>query len=128
MTAHTPTPWALHSVMLTHVVDAADREFVADCNGTNDCSPLDEANAARIVACVNFCEGMPDASLTETGGCQRSIEFLAQTIREVECQREHARTERDDLLSALQRLTHPAADDSDLQDALELIAKTTGGK
>ena len=30
-----------------------------------------------------------------------------------------------DMLKALQRLTHPAADDTDLENALEVIAKAT---
>jgi hypothetical protein len=31
-----------------------------------------------------------------------------------------------DMLTALQRLTHPAADDTDLEYALEVIARATG--
>lgn len=31
-----------------------------------------------------------------------------------------------DLLNALQRLTHPAADDTDLEHALDVIARATG--
>ena len=31
-----------------------------------------------------------------------------------------------DLLAALQRLTHPMADDDDLENALEVIARATG--
>jgi hypothetical protein len=31
-----------------------------------------------------------------------------------------------DMLAALQRLTHPAADDTDLEHALEVIARATG--
>lgn len=31
-----------------------------------------------------------------------------------------------DLLKALQRITHPAADDADLQNALQVIAQATG--
>ena len=31
-----------------------------------------------------------------------------------------------DLLAALQRLTHPAADDTDLENALDVIARATG--
>jgi hypothetical protein len=33
-----------------------------------------------------------------------------------------------EMLKALQRLTHPAADDEDLAYALEVIAKATGGQ
>jgi hypothetical protein len=32
-----------------------------------------------------------------------------------------------EMLKALQRMTHPAADDDDLAYALEVIAKATGG-
>ena len=36
--------------------------------------------------------------------------------------------EAPEMLKALQRLTHPAADDEDLAYALEVIAKATGGQ
>ena len=66
MTTHTPGPWhveeGLSGPELTQVIGAsamgedAESVSVADCYTTGDAE--DEANAARIVACVNACAGM----------------------------------------------------------------------
>jgi hypothetical protein len=39
----------------------------------------------------------------------------------------HQYAQNQEMLKALQRMTHPAADDDDLAYALEVIAKATGG-
>lgn len=41
--------------------------------------------------------------------------------------RERIRDAAPEMLKALQRLTHPAADDSDIENALEVIRQATGG-
>ena len=67
-TAHTPGPWEVSSSLyvvspLGRVVAKCDGMRVADLDAP---APQMFANAARIVACVNACEGIADpASLLE---------------------------------------------------------------
>lgn len=64
-TKHTKGPWK------TSRADVRDAEGqpIADCYGTGTAANLwrevAEADAERIVACVNFCEGRPNEDLNE---------------------------------------------------------------
>jgi hypothetical protein len=53
------------------------------------------------------------------------LPFRREIEAALELRRQHAHIQ--EMLKALQRLTHPAADDEDLAYALEVIAKATGG-
>lgn len=64
-TAHTPGPWEVSSSLyvvspLGRVVAKCDGMRVADLDAP---APQMFANAARIVACVNACEGVPTDAL-----------------------------------------------------------------
>jgi hypothetical protein len=61
MSQHTPTPWETSAVVSAggvgwDVCEASAGDMIADLQ---DC-PNAEANAKRIVACVNACEGIDD--------------------------------------------------------------------
>ena len=59
---HSQTPWAVKiNVGYPEVVDAKG-DFVGSTFNESD---KDEANAARIVACVNACEGLSTENLTD---------------------------------------------------------------
>ncbi len=62
-TQHTPGPWVLFGGT---VYSNLNRSFVADCfpkfRGSND---EDEANARRIVSCVNALEGLNPEAVRE---------------------------------------------------------------
>lgn len=68
MSGHTPGPWAV-SAYLSSRTDQIRKNYVSAADGLNGNwrlfvteGPDAEANAARIVACVNACEGInPDA-------------------------------------------------------------------
>lgn len=87
---HTPGHWKVSSIDATNVIaqtDDGDRRFVAECKSTLDRVGPEEAreNAARIVACVNACEGIEDPSgianaLTNLHGL---VERLATELKAV---------------------------------------------
>lgn len=57
---HTPTPWHSHDGM---VYDLRSGDTIATMNGGADGSPC--ANATRIAAAVNACEGIPTVALEQ---------------------------------------------------------------
>jgi hypothetical protein len=73
-TQHTPGPWragsqhpVLGDVQVTGIF--TDEEFgdlIASCD-TSPCNPQAEANARRIVACVNACDELPTDMLEQVG-------------------------------------------------------------
>ena len=68
MTQHTPEPWATTQSIAYASIRDASGNLIADtcfssCNGDVE---LGEANARRIVACVNACEGIPTDDLEDT--------------------------------------------------------------
>ena len=69
MSGHTPGPWAV-SAYLSSRPDQIRKNYVSAADGINGNwrlfvteGPDAEANAARIVACVNACEGLADPSV-----------------------------------------------------------------
>lgn len=54
------TMWTSHA--LTTIMDE-NGDFVAECSGSGSTSEESERRAARIVACVNACEGIEDPSV-----------------------------------------------------------------
>jgi hypothetical protein len=61
---HTPEPWKKFAF---EVYDSEDK-IIADCGYSNDYWGKDvcKDNAARIVACVNFCANIPNEQLEGT--------------------------------------------------------------
>ena len=95
MTDHTKAPWAwqAESKNLAYLVEADDATIVARLSAddvSNNFSRV-AANACRIVACVNACEGIETAELNEY--CAVS----AKEYQDIERQ-------RDLLLEALDRI------------------------
>jgi hypothetical protein len=70
-TKHTAAPWIYTGSVL---VEDQNRNVVARCN-THFRMDAEEANAARIVACVNACAGIEDpaAALAEAKEALRKI-------------------------------------------------------
>ena len=105
--AHTKEPWRSHSSVVT-----LNNQGGFDLRG----APNAEENAARIVACVNACAGIPNGNL-EKGG------VLETVIKE-----------RDELLQALKHIefaTKPEPDDGSYHEnawslAVDAIAKVEG--
>ena len=66
MSKHSPEPWSSDiNSSDWHQIRSSDKNWIADtcasmCDGN---IPLGEANAARIVACVNACAGMEDPAV-----------------------------------------------------------------
>lgn len=56
---HTATPWIVNKIVQWSIEDN-DRNPIADCGDYQDQYPNGIANAARIVQCVNACEGLDD--------------------------------------------------------------------
>lgn len=77
-TKHTPEPWINHDSM----IDDAEGRTVATTNGFGRPQGTDSANAARIVACVNGCEGInPEAVHELVAAVDAVLEVLPQPPR-----------------------------------------------
>lgn len=129
MSAHTPGPWMVleetdHEPVTLTVVFAPGREtcVAATWHGVSNGQSVDEAeaNAARIVACVNACEGMKDPAAVIQS--LRDDSLVAATLR-ARC---------DELAAALRALARHdtftrsydgAAHESDRQAAYAALAK-----
>lgn len=61
-TKYTPAPWTLHGTTIE-----AGNHVIAQANwfGVMEGKPDNEANAVRIVACVNACEGISPEAVPE---------------------------------------------------------------
>ena len=96
MGQHSQTPWAAKiNDGYPEVVDAKG-EFVG---GTFNENYKDGPNAARIVACVNACEGVDAEDLTH--GCYQK---LVDKHVEVCFAKQDAEAKRDELLAALREM------------------------
>lgn len=96
---HTATPWKVttNGPYFQIEQDVADRYVgIGDtcatcCNGDYE---LGEANARRIVDCVNFCEGISSADIERLQGVENGLMRVIDRAKEFKQQ-------RDDLLAAL---------------------------
>jgi hypothetical protein len=102
---HTPTPW--HSS--TFEVYDENEQIIADCGYSEDYFTEDgcKANAARIVQCVNACEGLDDPEryfrqMTESGVLALWNDF------------ESLRAEKAELIEALKRFRNYLVDNNDV--------------
>lgn len=71
---YTTLPWAVNLYSPYTVISPSLGRFVADCRSMGSTRDADEANARRIVACVNVLEGVP----------LDVIEYVAQVRHPVE--------------------------------------------
>ena len=74
MSAHTPGPWSVvcDTPPLARVATPTGK-FSIDCTGSGSTHAQSCANAERIVACVNACEGMV-APATEIQALREELE------------------------------------------------------
>ena len=94
-TNHSPTPWNSSGPY----IDDSNGLAVADTLSTATNNATRYANAARIVACVNACEGVNTEDLTH--GCYQK---LVEKHVEVCFAKQDAEAQRDELLAALKSL------------------------
>jgi endonuclease V-like protein UPF0215 family len=118
--SHTKEPWVAieteeyknyPEMGKIHHISTADRTYIFICG-------LDEANAKRIVACVNACEGMKDPE----------IEILSLQHNEGEMNRivkhwKKAEQQRDKLLEGLKKIERNCYDEAIVNFTKELIAE-----
>ena len=143
--SHTPEPWRveLRNVPLG---DTGDYEGVVEILSGNAKRPIiqfwdeseeSEANARRIVACVNACEGMDTESLESIAGRIAAKSVLQMHANYVSNKAKVAAMEqqRDKLLAALERIgKYPASREDELgymkcrAIANAVIAEVRGGK
>ena len=111
-TEHTPEPWATNGTRIESEHShgwANDGWIIAGLEG-----PDAEANARRIVACVNVCAGIPTEVL-EHGDIAKALKIFALDSATF-------RRQRDELLAALERLSFAAmCRDSTMGDPCRLI-------
>lgn len=119
---HTPGPWRVSSEGLT--IEDANGAPIARLIGTRGRYQAEVANAKRIVACVNFCEGVDDFQMKSAP---------ITTVAAINAKRISDET-RNDLLNALNGLVDAVVNrapvdhlEGYLRTAERAIAKATGG-
>jgi hypothetical protein len=104
---------------------AGDDTHVAECCGSLCTPAIDEANARRLAACWNACEGLTTENLELCGTLDYADvkRNVAQTAYVNDLQ-----TQRDQLLEALKNIVDVGLSTSRIAAARAAIAKTTGDK
>lgn len=97
MSGHTPGRLVVRGGYSIYADDG--KTPVADACLTNSVADKDEANARRLVACWNACEGISTDELETTGGAAVGWTRTASKLI-------HATTQRGELLEALNGLLH----------------------
>ena len=93
MTTHTQEPWKQHT-WHDGYIDGEDGRTIAHAVTTHD--------AARIVACVNACAGIPTAALPES---------VQMSLSSLEARQMQLVSERDELEAEIARLREAATTD-----------------
>lgn len=125
-TKHTPGPWSFctskngwsYTINIYQSESAPytpDWSDVAFCTCEGERKQIQEANARRIVACVNACEGISTENLEEN----KPIAWLAQQFNE-------SVKQLDVLMKALRTISEESTDYEAREHALVAIAKATG--
>lgn len=112
MTQHTKGPWQYGE-------DGYGNGYDVVANGRHIVSCAEEANALRIVACVNACEGLDD-EIFERGFTVRGQAMASARVK----------AQRDELLDALQQIMAGISGcekEAKYEAARAAIAKATGG-
>lgn len=98
MSAHTPGPWLTVTGKKTGrvMVRGSDGSLVCTIADATPGYPVTAADAERIVACVNYCEGAETETLRRTSyaGIHNTAEAFAANLKKT-------MAERDELLAAL---------------------------
>jgi len=115
-TKHTPGPWNVKYSKFS-IIETQEGAQVAECKNLTGLVNL-QANARRIVACVNACEGIETSELEEiavSGGMLGLREDVARAAKQ-----------RDALLEALEELVSEFGVCGLTEKARAAIAKATG--
>lgn len=88
---HTKEPWRV-----------SDKSKRVVCYGHDEVVINSEANASRIVACINACAGLDTEQLESSGGIAATAKYLSVQIASVNRQ-------RDELLAVLEGLLDEVA-------------------
>lgn len=138
---HMPEPWAVTAPTETmHAIRGPSGRIVADV-GYSDTFQMNDANARRIVACVNASAGIPQETLDQyetPGYIQTKFGVYDQTIQKIaserdeykeqrddaERQRDELLSQRDELLEALLRLL-PLLDEDDMNAVTGIYSQET---
>ncbi|UNY40551.1 hypothetical protein KLER11_gp82 [Pararheinheimera phage vB_PsoM_KLER1-1] len=99
-TKHTPEPWTADG----NYIRSNEGDVIAACEGDITPFVIDEANARRIVACVNACDGISTDNLEQNKPIKDGLHGLNERIRVAEMQ-------RDQLLVALGQALSIIAED-----------------
>jgi hypothetical protein len=121
-TKHTPEPW----VQIGPVIADEWYDHIAVINGTTD--NVNEANAARIVACVNACEGMgdPEATIKQM---QYELERFRTGFNDVETRQiAELKAQRDELRDSILLILEKLIDGNMLSHAGDELALSTINK
>lgn len=102
---HTPGPWHVGRKVGNMIYARDGLDVIAECDSSIDDVPrsVGEANARRIVACVNACEGISTADLES--GAVKAREILAAHYKK---QRDELIKERDSLSESLRLVAEQA--------------------
>lgn len=101
MSKYTETPWRVQ-----HPHDGKRGWEIADSSGLHQvCQDITEANARRIVACVNACRGLDTDDLEKTG----LVSAVGYQLIELEKQCAAIEAERDQLRVEVERLERDVA-------------------
>lgn len=121
---HTAEPWRVVRGEITYRSDDDDQSFGMNC----PVDIVDDANARRIVACVNALQGVPTEFLEKA--VQMGITDVSQG--NLFSSRVELRSQRDQLLEALEKMVqvtkHLQPCQGTLDRAIQAIASVKGEK
>lgn len=125
--SHTPGPWHVGD-KVGRAIYGADDSVVAMCDSMGE-AVSDDANARRIVACVNYCDGADTNALELDAKTGRTASVvlpqLTENVIALESQRDQLATKVDDIELALlaenQKRQDVERERDQLRGALELM-------
>ena len=93
MSDHTPGPWAVNFTKFSEV-RAENGAVIARCVKLTSLTNL-EANARRIVACVNACEGISTEHLINNLPIRELVTRHNEALREIEALKDEIKSQQD---------------------------------
>lgn len=91
---HTPEPWKVAGFLGIYPKDRLDTAIIATLANNSGAArgvDISEANARRIVACVNACEGLETENLENAGLLRDGLESVQGRIKELKAENERFR-------------------------------------
>lgn len=115
MSEHTKEPWSVIAPSAKHECARifAGTRYLGSIGNSDETEAQTVANARRIVACVNACEGIPTSQLERATPYDTALFFKAQ---------------RDELLAALKEVKNAPRDMLDMMNREGIVFDGTGGK